>query len=260
MPAKQSGSMLQKAIYEELIAKIPVDAVQTKTFGAKSDGYNIGYLIERLNKVLIPRGWYWRAEILPIQDESENVKTYIINKAGGGQGESQKPKITLSVHIKVSIYSELNEVVWSHESFGGCQMINNSLGDTLKGAQTDAMKKAFSYLGLGNEAFKGRIDDQLRQFYYRREYIIQAIGDFIKEKYKKNPNEELALRYISSVVQKDYQEIDDILAEDWEIVLRSLGIEDAKDEKPAEEVPKTVPSKKTEKKKVDEPEVGDGED
>lgn len=198
-------STLWKEIYPELIKAIPEEAIQEKTVGAKTQGYKIGYLIERLNEILAPRGAYWTANIAPIvingvsHDFLHEIK----------KGKEDKTIETYCVRIIFTIFDKDENIVIATESFGGCNMINNSLGDTLKGAQTDALKKAFSYIGLGNEAFKGNIDEQLRQSSYKRSKVLASIlGKYTTD--KPRPGKAEFLAFLCDAIEVEHNSIDDI--------------------------------------------------
>lgn len=218
MSPKDSKNVL-KEIFSDLNAPISIDAVQQKKFGDKSEGYNIAYLIERLNKVLIPRGYSWDFEFKPLLLTQEGHPILFMRDTIESEYDGKiTVKETMSVLIGVSIKNEEGTVVAYKESFGGCQFINRSLGDTLKGAQTDAMKKALSYFGIGDYAFKGKIDDLLRTHYYYVDTVIEKIRKGLLvvhgEKLKK-VTDTILMRYIKSVTAKDYQEIEDVIIDDW---------------------------------------------
>jgi len=152
------------------------------------------------------------------------------------------------------------DTIMSKESYGGCQMVNNSLGDTLKGSQTDAAKKALSYFGLGEAAFKGKIDDQLRAFFFYTDTVMDKIGKGLQKAHniKAEIKNDLKMRYIRSVTEKSYDDFGDITEDDWKKVDKELdtllGIKPTVEEKPKK---KPLAKKKAKK---DEPKSSSGED
>jgi len=262
MPDKQG--ILQE-IYRELSEEIEYNAIQTKDFGAKSDGFIMGYLIERLNNVLIKHLWSWDVEILPIQADEGIPRTFILSESTYMSNGTEVTKKTVAVRVKVYIRDELGNIVWAKESFGGCQMINNSLGDTLKGAQTDAMKKAFSYLGLGNTAYKGLISDIQRTFSYMREETENTLEELLNSYFPdKIITSDHKLLYINKFLKKKYMKLDDILHQDWKKLASHLNVkleelENEQDKNIKEPTPKKTAKKKTSKKVKDETKDTDGE-
>ena len=202
-----SNKNVLTTIYNELSQEISADAIQSKDFGAKTDGYIIGYLIERLNETLIPKGCSWHMESIPIKLATGECVDYIKETT---MGNNNKEKETITVRYKVDLRGPDGEILDSKESWGGCGYINNSLGDTLKGAQTDALKKIFSYFGLGNTAFKGKIQEQLRSVRYETNVMLNDIAETLKKEYNIEIKDSVLLRYLSSALSKDFDDLEDI--------------------------------------------------
>lgn len=244
-PAKKEDVKLR--VFQELSREITVDAVQSKDYGDKSKGYNIGYLIERLNVVLANYGWSWDVELLPMQFGDSVPQTFLVDtvefsKKNGGTAS----KTSVAVHVRVSIYDDQGNVVWKKDSFGGCQLINNNIGDTIKGAQTDGMKKAFGYLGIGNEAYKDEITDQIRRFRYERTEILNFTKKVLADGLERELTTSILLKFIQSATSKDYKDTEALTHDDW-----------LKVHKAAADFAKT--NKKTKKKAADESQDRDGE-
>lgn len=120
-----------KQIYEDLKAPFPPEAYSTDS----SRGFNLTslkaqYAIERLNDVLGINGWDLKGQFVP----TEKGILYMGS---------------------LSILNE-KEPIHSVEAIGYADNKKN-IGDTYKSARTDALSKASSYFGLGNEMFKGNI-------------------------------------------------------------------------------------------------------
>jgi len=61
------------------------------------------------------------------------------------------------VHVRVSFYDDKNpvEIVRSIDAIASHPSVQGDIGDALKSAQTDAMKKAFAHFSIGNRAYHG---------------------------------------------------------------------------------------------------------
>lgn len=245
---------LWERIYLELSKPIPIDAVQTKDFGDKAQGYNIAYLIDRLNSVLTDNGCSWEQVLLPLgDDEFGNERLFIRDTFSSEYKGRVTEKTSISVRLKINIKDDKGYLLETKESFGGCQYLNGSLGDTLKGAQTDAMKKVFSYFGLGDEAYKGSIHNQLRGFKYRLNKLVERTEDVLKKTYNiETLSHKKLIGYFCSVVEKEYDNLNNLTELDITLISEDLN-----------KLEKQPPNKKkTSKKKkvVDEPTSPSGED
>lgn len=242
---KEKQNVLWNEIYNELKKPIPIGAVQTKDVGDKAQGYNIAFLIDRLNSVLVPRGCSWEQFLLPLHiDENGNEILYLRDTIDTMYKGNSSQKTSVCVRLRIKIKDPLGNVIAEKESFGGCQIINNQLGDTLKGAMTDAMKKIFSYLGLGDEAYKGGIQYQLLGFRYKVEKLYDRIKDVLKKVHGiETVNDKIIMRYICSVVEKKYTVQNNLTEKDIELL-----------EKDLDRLEKTKPAKKV--KNEQQSEVG----
>ena len=193
---------------------IPYDAIQKKVFGYNSEGYMMGFLIQALNEILFEEGWSWETElhVLDKDDKGNDLKYKFIRNDDGG-------KPTAIVYLTFRIKDEEKNVVFSSSSFGGCMYIGNSLGDTLKGASTDALKKALSYTGVGGTAFRGEIDDQIREFLFFRKEVLARVKAHLINKYKmeeEKTTERALCAFISKLLRKEYSEIEEISEKDFQ--------------------------------------------
>jgi hypothetical protein len=243
-----------RAIYKELSAPIPIDAVQTKDFGDKAQGYNIAYLIDRLNTVLNKYGCTWEQEALSMGTLVAGNKLYYVrDKIETNYKGNATTKESIAVRTKITIKNAEGEILMTKESYGGCQLLNNSLGDTLKGAQTDSMKKVFSYFGLGNEAYKGSIHEQLRGFNYKLGKFTERSISVLESSYNlKKVTDKILVKYICSVVKKNYDGVYNLTEADMLLIEEDLCKLESK--KPEKKAPKKL------KKEKDEQKSKDGED
>jgi hypothetical protein len=227
---------LMEKIYNGLKEEISPDAVQTKDFGAKTDGYKMGYLIERLNDVLIPLGCSWDYKLAPIVLADGIERSFL-------KETNEKGKETLTVRVCLSILDPDGDILNHKESFGGCQLINNSLGDTLKGATTDAIKKAFSYMGIGNHAFKGCVDDQMKVASFRRDSVFDNAKAVLETKYSiESLSNDKLLGYFQKTLKKTLDSFEDVMYDDLDTI--EAAIEELVNPK-KEEVPNEKPKRKS---------------
>jgi hypothetical protein len=129
-------------ILKKLAAKMPEEAIQrTKKSETKkgydTDGYGYQYCVDRFNDVL---GLYW--------GHSWQIESHIEGQYKSGQTFHE---ITVSAEIWIV------EKSFSRGCAGGHTSSNYS--DALKGAITNAFKKAASFWGVGRDAYAGTIDD-----------------------------------------------------------------------------------------------------
>lgn len=117
-----------KEIREELSKELPIEALQPipgKPYLTSIKGI---YVTERFNEVFGVGGWKIKVDFVERKEESVVVK------------------VTFEVPDR-GIY---------YECYGGNN--NKDLGDAYKGATTDALTKIGSYLGVGLEVFKGKVN------------------------------------------------------------------------------------------------------
>jgi len=125
-----------------LYADLPEKAVQ-RTKGNKTGrgydttGYSYQYVADMLNEVL---GFDWGFEIV------------VVNAEKGKYKQSGKNKWEITVMLKIIIDGKP-----SRPMAGGHVAILHS--DALKGAITNALKKAAALYGVGSKAFRDEIDD-----------------------------------------------------------------------------------------------------
>lgn len=121
-----------KKIYEGLKADFPKEAYsKDSSRGFDLTSLKAQYIIERLNDVVGITGWKLSGEFQPTDKGVLYMGT-------------------------LSLVNDSGELVHSVEAIGYADNKKNT-GDTYKSARTDALSKAASYYGLGNEMFKGNI-------------------------------------------------------------------------------------------------------
>lgn len=118
------GSVLTEEMIAELKSPLPAEALYQQNNLTMIKPI---YVIERLNTVFGIGGW--QTQTCPIDKEGQSVVC----------------KTTLSVSA-YNIY---------HESYGSCT--NQDIGFAYKGAETDAINKIGSFLGIGMDAYKGKV-------------------------------------------------------------------------------------------------------
>lgn len=131
----QLGS--EKDLYAKLSAPFAQDAYSVDS----SRGFNLTsikaqYIVERLNEVLGIGGW-------------RHIGKYEVVKSDSGETEG----VLFHGELLLRLGSSTHVV----QSVGYSTDKSNK-GDEYKGAKTDALSKAASYIGVGNEVFKGLVD------------------------------------------------------------------------------------------------------
>lgn len=132
---------MDKTIYENLSKKLPNEAIQrsegSKTGkGYDTTGYGYQFVVNRLNEVVGVEGW--------------NYEYREINKTEG-VSRSGTPRIGITAEIKLTIMGTTKAMIGGH--------ISNNYTDALKGAITNALKKAAGMFGIGKEAYEKTIDE-----------------------------------------------------------------------------------------------------
>lgn len=127
----------EKALYEQLSAPFPLDAMSADTSrGFALTSIKAQYVVERLNTVLGIGGWRLSG-------------TYEVTKDSSGN------EVGVLFHGELS--ARIGQRTHTIPTVGYSESKRNK-GDQYKGAKTDALSKAASYLGVGNEVFKGLVD------------------------------------------------------------------------------------------------------
>lgn len=90
------------------------------------------YIVERLNEVFGVDGWDARYDVVTLDPEKGCIMKCLLSAKVAG----------------------MNPII--RMAFGGCGPKKN-LGDMSKSAMTDALGKAASHMGIGNEVFKGKV-------------------------------------------------------------------------------------------------------
>ena len=162
-------------IYRELSRPIPEEAIQrtkgsvTKK-GYDTTGFGYQYLVNRFNEVLGIGNWNWRFKVM--KEEKGEFRSGAVFYEVAGKSE-----------IRVTIGDK--EIV--HGEYGGHRAGNYA--DALKGASTNAFKKAAAFFGVGKQAFEGSIDEDNKDVVdfdenkvgERRERVIDFIKRMEKE-------------------------------------------------------------------------------
>ena len=121
----------EQEIYERLSYPFDREAIQLIPYGKlKLHTIKAQYIVERLNEVLGFSGWSMHGEYMPT-DKGVLYKGVLKIKA-------------FDHEVEAVGYSDFNQ---------------NNLGYSYKSAKTDALSKAASWIGVGNDVFKGKGDE-----------------------------------------------------------------------------------------------------
>jgi hypothetical protein len=131
-------------IYEGLKKDFPQEALKADVSRGRGNPFtSVGaqYIIERFNEVLGVDGWQFTGDFEKVDD---GVLFFG----------------TLGIRMHAPSPSMVEGVIdngWHFVEGVGFSAMKRNLGDTYKGARTDALSKAASLLGVANEVFKGNV-------------------------------------------------------------------------------------------------------
>jgi hypothetical protein len=127
----------ERSIYEQLSVPFGPEALSADTSrGFALTSIKAQYVIERLNTVLGIGGWRLEGN-------------YEVTKDADGK--------EMGVLFHGQLSARIGNRMHTVPTVGYSEAKRNK-GDQYKGAKTDALSKAASYLGVGNEVFKGLVD------------------------------------------------------------------------------------------------------
>lgn len=131
---------LTKEQVDALNRRLPKAALKAKPGAAGFTSINAMFVVDRLNEVFGVGGWQMSCvEVDKLEEKATNKN-----------GEYIKRMPVVKVVVEVPEYN-------IHlESYGGND--NADFGDAYKGAQTDALTKIGSYLGIGAGIWRGEYD------------------------------------------------------------------------------------------------------
>lgn len=140
-------------IYKKFCAPFPVEALSEYTRKGKAGSFSLTsikahYIVERLNTLLTVAGWEIRGEW---------------KEVAGNEGVLFFGELILNYRF---IGIELEQKI---QAIGYAEFVKGR-SDAYKGARTDAFSKAASYLGIGNEVFKGNVKAKNGQFFPPAEF------------------------------------------------------------------------------------------
>jgi transposase len=141
-------------IYNKLSEPLPREAIRKVDEYRGLVGFNTQYVVERLNEVFGILGWSHDVEKDSNGDRKyHRVKVpYIMDKKTGELGE--KEFIICEAELSI-LNPETGEPIKKIHTTGGMAIIRGDIDDAYKGAKTEALCKAASYIGVGAEAYKG---------------------------------------------------------------------------------------------------------
>ena len=126
---------MSKELYEKLAAPFPAEAMtEDKSRGFALTSIKAQYVRERLNEVMGVDGWSTHTEVVDRSDKGVAVK------------------------MEMTLYFDGKGITRS--AYGGCDAKSKgqTYGDLFKSAETDALSKAASNFGVGNDVFKGLVN------------------------------------------------------------------------------------------------------
>lgn len=136
-----------KQIFAELSKTFPEEAIE-RTDGDKTGkrydtaGIKAQYVSDRFNEVLGVDGWHM---------------DYTVEKTWEGSTRGGKPKYMALVAVTISI--DVGDKTTTRKAHSEHVSFTDGYGGAIKGAVTNAFKKAASYFGVGGEAWRGELDD-----------------------------------------------------------------------------------------------------
>lgn len=129
----QVAAPIKEDVYGKLLEEFTGDALSTdNSRGFDLTSIKAQYIVERLNTVFGVDGWDARYDVVTLDIDKGAIIKCLLTAAAPG-------------HRPIA-----------RMAFGGCGVKKN-LGDLVKSAMTDALGKAASHLGIGNEVFKGKV-------------------------------------------------------------------------------------------------------
>ena len=129
---EENSTNVAESVYEKLKAPFPAEAYSVdNSRGFALTSLKAQYVRERLNDALGFMNWQFDGNHIPQEDGS----------------------ILFKGVLSIRVNGEVNKI-----SAVGYSSKKKNLGDMYKGANTDALCKAASNIGVGNEVFKGLID------------------------------------------------------------------------------------------------------
>ena len=146
----QDAVDLKLRAVDEKVRDLPREILQ-RTKGAKTGkGYDTtGY----------PVDWMWEVLIGEFGPSRIHVSVSDVEAEKGTWGEENRTKWTVSLRSIIRIVDG-GELLAETTAFGGHDA--SLRGDALKGAESNAQKKALSKWGIGIDAYKGILDDDNR--------------------------------------------------------------------------------------------------
>ena len=159
---KLSTIQTPELVKKKVSAPLPEYIIQERDAGkSKKLSYISGAtVIDILNNTFGHLGWDFE-----IVNKWMQECTPWVNKYNGGVAEEQNPVAFVHGRLTVRVLNEKGEYVTVvKESFGSKSVIGkqNEQESTFKSAQTDALKKAASLLGIGADLYRGESE----QAYY----------------------------------------------------------------------------------------------
>lgn len=133
MSAKIPTTEIRTKITEGVLKQFATEALsKDSSRGFDLTSIKAQYIVERLNEVFGIDGWDARYDVVTLDPEKGCIMKCLLSAKVDG----------------------LNPII--RMSFGG-SIAKKNLGDMSKSAMTDALGKAASHMGIGNDVFKGKV-------------------------------------------------------------------------------------------------------
>lgn len=112
---------------------------ENKFGGFTQTGYEPQFVVDAMNDVFGIDGWGF----VEMEDREGTISS----------GKEEK----LYFSSRVQVWISIDDKKYSRTAWGGSSLKGSEVGNAKKSAQTDALKKALSYFGIGNKAYRGEL-------------------------------------------------------------------------------------------------------
>lgn len=184
---------LQKVYGENAVERTKKEVTRK---GYDTTGYGYQFCVNRLNEVLPKYGLFWGT-----QDEIKFIREY--------QVKSGQIYYEYAGRLSVLFLDGSRNVIDARACYGGHQSSTHT--DAMKGAFTNAFKKAVALFGVGADAYEGTIDEDYRPV---EEQAVEPITDALMPKVtgvelKQMEKEITAIAGVSN--QDEYDSVSDMI-------------------------------------------------
>ena len=144
------------------------DIIQINTFGQKQVGFDPQYVFDAVNDVLGPENWRYEPKVLELLNTPYKDKKDV-------------EKICSQAIMETKLFIRIDgEWLAKGTHYGQSPVVQGNIGDAIKGATTDSLKKVFSTISVGNLAYSGRLEALYNE-------IVKKGGSKSKNKQQSKP-------------------------------------------------------------------------